>query len=183
MTHDITSLLSAARDGDDDAYTRVVSLLYHDLRSLARVIAHDPTATLNPTALLHETYIKLNAASGVPVNREHFLAVAARAMRQVLCNHARDRLAQKRGAGALHVTLDHEGGTRGFEADRLLDLDRALGELEMEDRLLARIAECRLFAGMSETETAAALHLPLRTLQRHHAQARARLQEKLGARG
>ena len=183
MTHDITSLLSAARDGDDDAYAHVVSLLYQDLRALARAIARDPSATLNPTALLHETYLKLNSSSGVPVNREHFLAVAARAMRQVLCNHARDRIAQKRGAGALHVTLDHDDGTLAFEADRLLDLDRALDELEREDALLGRIAECRLFAGMSETETAAALDLPLRTLQRHHAQARARLQEKLGARG
>jgi RNA polymerase sigma factor (TIGR02999 family) len=117
------------------------------------------------------------------VNREHFLAVAARAMRQVLCNHARDRVAQKRGAGALHVTLDHDDATLAFEADRLLDLDRALDELEREDRLLGRIAECRLFAGMSESETAIALDLPLRTLQRHHAQARARLQQMLGARG
>lgn len=179
--HDVTSLLAAARGGDDDAYSRVVTLLYTDLRALARAITRDPSATLNPTALLHETYLKLAAAPGVPLNREHFLAVAARAMRHVLCNHARERKAEKRGGGDLHVTFDQDDAALAFEADRLLDLDRALSELEREDGLLGRIAECRLFAGMSETETATALDLPLRTLQRHHATARARLQEKLRA--
>lgn len=177
---EITSLLSAARGGDEEAYSRVVALLYQDLRTLARAIARDPSATLNPTALLHETYLKLSSASGAPpLNREHFLAIAARAMRQVLCNHARDQIAQKRGGGAMHVTLDNSDATIALEADRLLDLDRALAELEHEDRLLGQVAECRLFAGMSEIETANALDLPLRTLQRHHADARARLREKL----
>jgi RNA polymerase sigma factor (TIGR02999 family) len=176
---EITSLLTAARGGDEDAYSRVVVLLYQDLRILARAIARDPSTTLNPTALLHETYLKLSAAPGVPISRAHFLAVAARAMRQVLCNHARERLAQKRGGAALHVTLEHDDGTVAFEADRLLDLDRALAELEREDGLLGRVAECRLFGGMSDAEAAAALDLPLRTLQRHHATARARLREKL----
>jgi RNA polymerase sigma factor (TIGR02999 family) len=182
-SQEITSLLSAARGGDEDAYARVIVLLYQDLRMLARAIARDPSATLNPTALLHETYLKLSSASGAaPLNREHFLAIAARAMRQVLCNHARDQIAQKRGGGAMHVALDTDDATIAFEADRLLDLDRALTELEGEDRVLGRVAECRLFAGMSETETAKALDLPLRTLQRHHAQARARLREKLSVR-
>jgi RNA polymerase sigma factor (TIGR02999 family) len=183
MSHEgaqeITSLLTAARGGDEDAYARVIALLYQDLRTLARALARDPAATLNPTALLHETYLKLNSAPGVPINRVHFFAVAARAMRQVLCNHARDRVALKRGGDAMHVTLDADDGTVAFEADRLLDLDRALDELEREDRLLARVAECRLFAGMSESETADALDLPLRTLQRHHATVRDRLREKL----
>ena len=179
---EITSLLIAAHGGDDDAYARVIALLYQDLRTLARAIARDPSATLNPTALLHETYLKLSSAPGAqPLNREHFLAIAARAMRQVMCNHARDRAAKKRGGGAVHVLLVGDDAEIVFEADRLLDLERALTELEREDRLLGHVAECRLFAGMSEVETAAALDLPLRTLQRHHANARARLREKLKA--
>lgn len=180
MTEEITSLLDAARSGDEAAYSRAIALLYQDLRSLARAIARDPSATLNPTALLHETYLKLTSASGAPpLNREHFLAVAARAMRQVLCNHARDQIAQKRGGGAAHVTLDSSEAAVAFQADRLLDLDRALVDLERENPVLGKVAECRLFAGMSEQETADALDLPLRTLQRHHADARARLREKL----
>lgn len=179
-SQEITSLLSAARSGDSDAHARVIELLYQDLRALARAIARDPSATLNPTALLHETYLKLSVASGTTaLNREHFLAIAARAMRQVLCNHARDQVAQKRGGGAAHITLDGNDAMIAFEADRLLDLDRALVELESENPMLGKVAECRLFAGMSEQETADALDLPLRTLQRHHADARARLREKL----
>jgi RNA polymerase sigma factor (TIGR02999 family) len=177
---EITSLLNAARSGDGDAHARVIELLYQDLRSLARAMTRDPSATLNPTALLHETYLKLSTAAGTQaLNREHFLAIAARAMRQVLCNHARDQVAQKRGGGAANVTLDGNETVIAFEADRLLDLDRALVALEQENPLLSRVAECRLFAGMSEQETANALDLPLRTLQRHHSDARARLRKKL----
>lgn len=177
---DITALLHAARGGDGAAYEQVVTLLYQDLRALARMIARDPASTLSPTALLHETWLKLNAGSGArPLNREHFLATAARAMRHVLCNHARDQIAQKRGGGALHITLDSNDATIAFEADHLLDIDRALTGLEAENPLLGRVAECRLFAGMSERETAAALDLPLRTLQRHHADARENLRRRL----
>jgi RNA polymerase sigma factor (TIGR02999 family) len=180
----ITALLNAARAGDDSAYARVIVLLYQDLRNLARAIARDPSATLNPTALLHETYLKLTASSGaLPINREHFLSLAARAMRQVLCNHARDQIAQKRGGGAMQVTLDRHETAVSFEIERLLDLDHALSELEREDADLVRIVECRMFAGMSEEETATALELPLRTLQRRHAQARDALRERLAGPG
>lgn len=179
--HEITALLDAARGGDDTAYARVIALLYQDLRAIARAITRDPAATLNPTALLHETYLKLTGTSSArPLNRDHFLAVAARAMRQVLCNHAREKFAQKRGGNAVHVALAGDEATMAFQADHLLDLDRALVDLEREDPILGRVMECRLFAGMSEEETATALELPLRTLQRHHAEARVRLRQKLG---
>jgi RNA polymerase sigma factor (TIGR02999 family) len=179
---EITSLLTAARSGDETAYSRVIVLLYQDLRVLARAIARDPSATLNPTALLHETYLKLTAASGaLPLNREHFLAIAARAMRQVLCNHARDRVAQKRGGNAQHVPLEGDEAIIVMQADHLLDLDRALSDLEREDPDLGRVVECRMFAGMTEQETAIALDVSIRTLQRRHADARERLKQKLGA--
>jgi RNA polymerase sigma factor (TIGR02999 family) len=176
----ITELLEAARGGDQNAYARVVALLYQDLRGLARAITRDPAATLNPTALLHETYLKLTAASGAPpLNREHFLALAARAMRQVLCNHAREQFAQKRGGDALLVTFDPHDAALSFQADQLLDIDRALETIEREEPHLVRVVECRMFAGMTETETAKALDLPLRTLQRQHADARERLRQQL----
>jgi RNA polymerase sigma factor (TIGR02999 family) len=175
---EITTLLAAARGGDADAYATVIVLLYQDLRQLAHAIMRDPSATLSPTALLHETFLKLTAAPGaVPLDRAHFLCLAARAMRQVLCNHARDRVAQKRGGGAIHLTLDPDDSQVMFEAERLLDLDRALETLDREDATLVRIVECRMFAGMSEAEAATALDLPLRTLQRRHADARIRLRE------
>lgn len=176
----ITQLLNAARAGDADAYARVVTLLYQDLRGLARAITRDHAATLNPTALLHETYLKLTAAPGAPpLNREHFLALAARAMRQVLCNHAREQLAQKRGGDAMQVTLDPADAAFSFQADQLLDIDRALQSMEREEPHLVRVVECRLFAGMTDSETARALGLPLRTLQRQHAHARERLRRQL----
>ncbi len=176
----ITELLEAARAGDESAYARVVTLLYQDLRGLARAITRDPAATLNPTALLHETYLKLTAAPGAPpLNRVHFLALAARAMRQVLCNHAREQFAQKRGGDALQVTFDPEDAAFSFQADQLLDIDRALETMEREEPHLVRVVECRMFAGMTETETAKALDLPLRTLQRQHAHARERLRWQL----
>jgi len=177
---EITELLLAARAGDEHAYARVVTLLYQDLRGLARAITRDPAATLNPTALLHETYLKLTAAPGAPpLNREHFLALAARAMRQVLCNHAREQFAQKRGGDALQVTFDPNDAAFLFQADQLLDIDRVLETMEREEPQLVRVVECRIFAGMTETETAKALDLPLRTLQRQHAQARERLRRQL----
>jgi RNA polymerase sigma factor (TIGR02999 family) len=176
----ITELLIAARGGDENAYARVVALLYQDLRSLARAITRDPAATLNPTALLHETYLKLTAAAGAPpLNREHFLALAARAMRQVLCNHAREQFAQKRGGDAVQVTFDPHDAAFLFQADQLLDIDRALETMEREEPHLVRVVECRMFAGMTDIETAKALDLPLRTLQRQHAHARERLRKQL----
>jgi RNA polymerase sigma factor (TIGR02999 family) len=115
------------------------------------------------------------------LNREHFLALAARAMRQVLCNHAREQFAQKRGGEALQVTFDPHDAAFSFQADQLLDIDRALETMEREEPHLVRVVECRMFAGMTEAETATALDLPLRTLQRQHADARERLRRQLRA--
>jgi RNA polymerase sigma factor (TIGR02999 family) len=117
-------------------------------------------------------------ASGVN-NRAHFLALAARAMRQLMLNHARDRIAAKRGAGALHVDVDEVQDAAFNEARHLLELDSALSQLELENANWVRVVECRVFAGMTEQESADALELPLRTAQRAFADARSRLGELL----
>lgn len=180
---EVTRLLECARDGDDDAWSRVVTLLYPELLQIARRVrggSRDPTLT--PTALVNECYLRLapNGADAVE-NRNHMLALAGRAMRQILVNHARDRVAGKRGGGAQRVTFDEDALATEAEAADVLSLDSALAELDAQDARLARVVECRVFAGMSEPETAAALELPLRSVQRYWHDARTQLRALMSA--
>ncbi|MEO8010457.1 MAG: ECF-type sigma factor, partial [Dokdonella sp.] len=119
-------------------------------------------------------------AAGVS-DRAHFLALAARAMRQLMLNHARDRVALKRGAGVVALDVDEHADSIAAEARDLIELDTVLARLEIEDASLARVVECRLFAGMTDSETADALGLPLRSAQRLWSQARQRLAQLLDA--
>ena len=178
---DITQLLAQARDGDDQAWDRAVGLVYDDLKRISRgVLGGGGSATFNPTVLVHDCFLRLSraGAEGV-VDRNHFLAVAARAMRQLMLNHARDRAALKRGAGIEAVTLGDDAEAIADEARDLIELDAALSRLEASDPMAVRMVECRIFAGMSEQEAADTLGLPLRTSQRLWAQARETLAELL----
>jgi RNA polymerase sigma factor (TIGR02999 family) len=112
-------------------------------------------------------------------SREHFLGVAGRAMRQILANYARERLAAKRGGGALRVTLDERDFGVEAEAEDLLALDTALAQLADEDPRLVKVVDCRVFGGLTEQETANALELPLRSVQRLWQRARERLRTLL----
>lgn len=174
---EITQLLDNARGGEPGAWDRVVTLLYEELLRVARRARRQhAAATLNPTALVNECYLRVAKRQAEAIdNREHFLAVAARAMRQILVNYARDRIAVKRGAGALRVTFDEARLRADAEADQLLELDHALAQLASEDVRLVKVVDCRVFGGLNETETAAALGVSLRTTQRLWADARARL--------
>lgn len=174
---EVTGLLAGAREGDSEAWERVVALLYDDLVRLARRAAPGrAAATMNPTALVHECYLRLaRGQAGAITNSTHFLALASRAMRQVMVNYARDRVAAKRGGGAVHVPLEHHQISADQEADEVLMLDEALTRLAREDEALSRVVDCRIFGGLSEAETAAALGIPLRTVQRRWQQARDRL--------
>jgi RNA polymerase sigma factor (TIGR02999 family) len=182
LRSEITSLLSAAESGDRGALERLVPLLYEELCDLAhRQLAREqPGHTLQTTALVHEAYLKMADNSGVARRgRSYFFAAAARAMRQVLVDHARKRRADKRGGGAEVVTLeDDAGGTGGFAAE-LVDLDDALRELAETNPRHARVVECRFFGGMSVEDTAAALGVSPRTVKSDWALARAWLYDAL----
>lgn len=178
----VTELLEAHRAGEPDAFNRLVDLVYQDLRRIARgqrrrVGAAD---TLNTTALVHEAYARLVAHDGVPpASRGHLLAIAAVAMRQLLVDYARYRTRDKRGAGAVHEPLDEDAESLGRDAGQILELDMALERLAARDARQARVVECRYFAGLSEEETAEALDLSLRTVQREWLKARAWLRHEL----
>lgn len=179
---EVTELLEKARGGEAGAWDRAVALVYQDLKRIARgVLAGGGSATLDATGLVHECYERMARQEASAVNnRAHFLALAARAMRQLMLNHARDKIAAKRGAGAVHVDIDDVHDAAFNEARHLLELDSALSQLETENANWVRVVECRVFAGMTEQETADALEMPLRTSQRAFSEARARLAELLG---
>lgn len=175
---EITVLLGQAREGDPLAWDRVVQLLYADLKRLARSASMDGGQDV--TALVHDCYLRMcRSGADAIANRAHFLSLAAMAMRQLVINHARDRLAQKRGGGQMHTTLgkadlDMSASARA-EAEELLEIDTALKRLADTDKRLVQVVECRLFAGLSEEETATAMGVSLRTSQRLWQEARTHL--------
>jgi RNA polymerase sigma factor (TIGR02999 family) len=185
-TGEVTRLLRAYEAGQRDAFDRVVPLVYDELRRIARRhLRRGPAGhTLDTTGLVHEAYLKLAASEGLELkDRGHLMAVSACAMRQVLVDRARARLRVKRGAGGEKVELDESHLGTEPTPEWLLDLDRALSRLRERDERLTRIFECRFFGGFSESETAEALGLPLRTAQRGWTRARAWLRAELGAHG
>ena len=180
---EITVLLERARSGDQAAWNEVVELLYDDLKRLARVRADNSGGTLNATGLVNECYMRLAQAGSQKdvVDRGHFLALASRVMRQVLVDHARKRLADKRGGHDQRTTLSTLDNCADVEAGSLLSIDTALERLAAIDARFVQIIECRVFGGLSEEETALAIDLPLRTMQRLWQKARDSLRELLQA--
>ena len=179
---EVTRLLHDARAGDPALIDRIVPLVYDDLRRVARrQLARVGARTLRPTELVHEAYVKLAAGGGVNAgDREHFLAIAARAMRQLLVDHARNRNAVKRGAGWKRATLSGSHWVTDMDPDELLALDDAMAQLEPRQR---QVVECRFFGGMEDTEIAAALGITDRTVRRDWVKARAWLYRALAERG
>jgi RNA polymerase sigma factor (TIGR02999 family) len=161
----------------------LVDALYADLRRVAhrerwRVGASE---TMRTTALVHEAYLKLYRG-GHWRDHAHFLGCAAIAMRQALVQHARARCAAKRGGGVAPVALEEADAILGEPEESVVALDEALGRLEKVNPRLARVVECRYFAGYTEAETAVALEVTERTVQRDWAKAKALLYEALGTR-
>lgn len=178
-TGEITRLLGGARHGDREALDRIVAVLYDELRELAqRQIRRERVGhTLGATALVHEAYARLAGASVPAQDRAHFLALAARAMRQVLVDHARRSLARKRGGGWKRTTLgDRLGSSAELDPAEIIALDDALESLEPRQR---HVVECRFFGGMEEKEIAAALGVTERTVRRDWVKARAWLYRTL----
>jgi RNA polymerase sigma factor (TIGR02999 family) len=158
-------------------------LVYDELRMVARRhLAREAEGhTLSTTALVHEAYLRLkDQASGVVEDRAHFLALAARAMRRILVDHARRRHATKRGDGARRIALESiEGLAVEERAELLVALDEALGQLAALDARQAQVVELRFFGGLTEVETAEALGIGLRTAKRDWAKARSWLYQAL----
>jgi RNA polymerase sigma factor (TIGR02999 family) len=164
---DITTLLDQARNGDDQAWHRLVDSVYPELKRLARrSLGQGRRDTLDTTALVHECYLRLERAPGAPRDRGHLMALAVRIMRQVLVDHARERLALKRGGGALPVTLDDGVAQDLRQFELLVDIDAALARLARIDPRRAQVFECRYFGGLNDQDTATALAISPRTVHR-----------------
>lgn len=163
----------------------LVPLVYDELRQIAhrhlRRRDSGDDATLATTALVNEVYLKLADQSGGRwVDRAHFLALASVAMRHILIDRARARLASKRGGERARVTLDEEAMAYDRSPAALLEIEDALTALAATDERLARVVECRFFGGLSEMETAQALGVTTRTVQRDWQKARVLLRRALG---
>ena len=179
---EITRLLGAVRRGEADAMDRLLPVVYGELRSLARrrLSGRRPGQTLETTALVHETYMRLiDQARADWRDRTHFLAVSAIAMRQILIDSARRRYAQKRGAGAHHTGLEDVQPRVEARAEEILDLDEALKRLAALNSRLSRTVELRYFGGLTEEETAQVLGVNRRTVQRDWKTAKAFLHHEL----
>jgi RNA polymerase sigma factor (TIGR02999 family) len=178
----VTELLLRWREGDRAAQERLMALLYDDLRRRAAGYLRRERGghTLQPTALVHEAYLRLIEQDRVVwQNRAHFLAIAASMMRRVLMDHGRRQKARKRGGAGTRVTLDEAFSSvtpRGLD---LLALDEALESLAALDQQQARIVELRAFGGLSVEETAEVLEISAATVKRHWAFALAWLQRRL----
>ena len=184
---DVTGLLLAWRAGDTDADARLLPAVYDELhRQASRAMRREGDAhTLQATALVHEAYLRLVDQQRVEWHsRAHFFAIAAQMMRRVLVDHARTRLAAKRGGALQRVTLGDVGA--GSDADGGADVDvialhDALETLAALDARQARIVELRYFGGLGIEETAEALEISPATVKREWAVARAWLRRELGA--
>ena len=184
--HDVTRALQSAAAGDPMADELLWQLTYDELRRIAK--AHlrreSPNHTLSATSLVHEAYMRLADQTRVQwQNRSHFFGVASQACRRVLVDHARQRLAQKRGGGAVAVTLSDHLVVSDDRTEEILAVNRALERLATVDERLCKLVEYRYFGGLSEEETAEALDLSTRTVRREWAKAKGWLVEELRGTG
>jgi RNA polymerase sigma factor (TIGR02999 family) len=182
---DVTTMLRAARAGDETAAAKLLPQVYDELRKLARSRMKQlpPGQTLQPTALVHEAYVRLIGKDGAPLDsRRHFFFVAARAMRDILVEQARSKAGPKRGGRHRRVNFDDANPTYETTSDEdVLALNDALAELEKEDPLKAQIVNLRYFTGMTIPETADVLGMSERTLHRHWRFIKAWLKGRLSA--
>jgi len=179
---EITALLHAAEGGDRGALDHLFGLVYAELRQLARRQLHSTPLqhTLSTTALVHEAYLKLSAdVRWSTRDRSHFFALAARAMRHILIDHARRRTRHKRGGLEAPLSLEDAQVPVHDRSDELLALDEALERLAAVDPELARLVEWRFFAGLSVEEIARVLEVSDRTVKRQWRAARAFLYQQL----
>ena len=182
-TPDVTELLAAWQGGSEDAFDRLVPLVYQELRAIAgRHLSHEPSGhTLQSTALVHEAYLRLIGQRSVHwQNRAHFLAIAAQMMRRILVDHARRQHRLKRGGAATMLTLDESiAASAPQPAIDLLALDAALTALAEIDARGARVVELKFFSGLTIEETAEVLAISPGTVKRDWQTAKAWLYRHL----
>ena len=180
----ITQLLACWNEGDESAFDQLVTLVYPELRRLARnyMRREDEAHTLQTSALINEAYLRLvNYQDKGWNNRAHFFAVAAQVMRRILIDHARKHRRAKRGAGANHVSLDGGAVISQDRAADFLALDEALVQLAEIDERKSRIVELRFFGGLTVEEVAEVLNLSPITIKRDWRSARAWLQREINS--
>ncbi len=180
---ELTRILNAVSQGDPRASDQLLPLVYEELRRLARSkLAHEPSGqTLQPTALVHEAYLRLVDSSQQPSwnSRGHFFAAAAQSMRRILVENARRRKSLRRGGGKRPVSLNNIDLGDPNDCEFLTALDRLLEQLGEQYRAVAQVVDLRFFAGLSIEQTAEAMDLSVRTVNRHWAFARAWLYQQL----
>ena len=180
--NEATRLLLRIRDGDDAAVDELLPLVYEQLRRIANGYFRDQPAdhTLQPTALVHEAFLKMiHRSDAAWSSRNHFLAVAARAMRQILTDHARGKGRSKRGGNAERIPLEKLATPSGGNELDILELERALTQLAELDPRQAKIVELWFFGGLTTEETASVLDISDRTVRREWRHARAWLNKIL----
>jgi RNA polymerase sigma factor (TIGR02999 family) len=180
---EITQLLIQVTEGNQEAESRLIPLVYGELRRLARRYMRNerPDHTLQATALVHEAYLRLAGQKDISwQNRAHFFGVAANAMRRILVDHARAKQAKKRGGDDQKVSFDEAVPVQPEAPQDFLALDEALERLAKRDPRQARIVELRYFGGLSEEETAEVLGISVRTVKRDWKVARAWLYKEIG---
>lgn len=178
---EVTRALAALAEGQADARDRLWELVYQELRRMAQsqLAREQGQASLVPTALVHETYLRLLGNLPDLANRAHFFGAAGQAMRRILVERARARQRDKRGGGIEPVTWTDALGIAATDGDELLEIDALLRRLEQLDTQMVRVVELRWFAGLSVEETAAALATSPRTVNRSWTAARAWLLQQL----
>jgi RNA polymerase sigma factor (TIGR02999 family) len=178
----LTNWLRAAGAGDSSASERAYAVVYAELRRLAaRQLAGAGAATLTPTALVNEAFLKLSGGSLSSLNdRKHFFNLAARAMRQTVIDYARERLAEKRGGGLLRTQLDEGFADSALDSQQVLAIEQALTALDQQDPELAETFTWRVFAGLSAVQIAELRGVTERTVQRNLNFARNYLRMALG---
>lgn len=180
--HEVTNLLIELRRGNRDVEERLIPLVYGELRRLAASYLRRERAdhTLQPTALVHEAYLRLVEVRQVDwQSRSHFFALAAQLMRRILVDHARARRARKRGGSRESINLDDVFVFASPRSDQLLALDDALNRLGQLDVRQCKIVEMRFFGGMSEEEVAEHMGISARTVKRDWRMAKAWLYKEL----
>ena len=182
----VTRLIIEMRNGNSDAINRLYPIVFGELRRVAASLMRRerPGHTLQPTALVNEAFMRLAAGADLNLqDRAHFLAVASRAMRQALVEHARSKFAKKRGGNQVQVEIETGSASFKMDLEQIIAVDQALDKLEELDPVQAKIIEMQFFIGNSIEEIAAATGLPERTTKRELQTGRLFLAEQLHSRG